>query len=200
MTVFRPRHVKTFRYDFWWRGHRYKGNTRQLRLEDAHAVERQLRVDLARRAGQLPIERHQTPRFQDWAEVYFQHVARRIKRPDLVERTLRIVLQFWGAPPSTRAADPHAPYHDLRLADPIEDPAWIETFEAWMGARRISGATRNSYRTAVRGMYRVAFLPQFRAVTGVTFNPFLGIPRDRVPRRLLTLTVDQLRAWVSAVT
>src|SRR5215203_2275592 len=67
-----------------------------------------------------------------------------------------------------------------------------------MAARKIGGATRNSYRSAVRGMYRIAMLPQFRSVTGMTTNPFTGIPKDRVVRRPLTLSVDQLRAWIGA--
>jgi integrase len=128
--------------------------------------------------------------------VYFDQVSRRIKRPDILERTLRVVLRFWGGRPTKKLIDPTAPYHDLRLADPVDDPAWLEAFEQWMAERKISGATRNSYRSAVRGMYKVAMLPQFRAVTGMTLNPLTGIPRDRVMRRPLTLTLDQLRSWI----
>jgi integrase len=46
-------------------------------------------------------------------------------------------------------------------------------------------------------MYRVARLPQFRTTTGVTMNPMDGIPRDRVQRRPLALTLDQLRLWIA---
>jgi hypothetical protein len=190
VTVFRPARGRTFNYDFWWRGRRYVGTTRQVRVEDARAFERQLRVDLARRGGQLPVRPEDTPTFQNWSEVYFEHVSRRIKRPDLLERTLRVVLRFWGARPTKRLIDPKAPYHDLRLADPVDNPAWIEAFEHWMAQRRIGGATRNSYRSAVRGMYRIALLPQFRSATGITGNPFTGIPNDRVVRRPLTLSLD----------
>src|SRR5713226_6717861 len=132
MTVFK--HGRTFRYDFWWHKHRFKGSTHQVRLEDAKDVERQIRVDLARRHGQLPVERHQSPTFQLWSEVYFQHVSRRIKRSDILERTLRIVLRFWGARP-TKRPDPKAPYHDLHLVDPIDDPSWLERFEEKNGWR-----------------------------------------------------------------
>jgi hypothetical protein len=128
--------------------------------------------------------------------VYFEQVSRRIKRPDILERTIRVVLRFWGGRPAKKLIDPTAPYHDLRLADPIDDPAWIESFEHWMVERRISGATRNSYRSALRGMYRIALCPQFRTVTGMTFNPFTGIPKDRVMRRPLALSLEQLRSWI----
>jgi len=70
-------------------GRRHVGNTGQVRAEDARAFERQLRVDLARRGGQLPVKPGETPTFQQWSEVYFEQVSRRIKRPDILERTLR---------------------------------------------------------------------------------------------------------------
>ena len=95
MTVFK--HGRTFRCDFWWHRHRFKGNTQQLCLEGPKDVERQIRVHLASRNGKLSVERHNSPPFQVWSDVYFQHVSRRIKRSDILERTLRIVLKFWGA-------------------------------------------------------------------------------------------------------
>jgi integrase len=198
VTVLRQPRGTTFRYDFWFRGRRYVGSTHQVRVEDARAFERQFRVELARRGGHLPVRPEDTPTIQDWSEVYFDHLSRRIKRPDILERTLRVVLRFWGARPTKKLIDPKAPYHNLRLADPIENPVWIETFEHWMTGRTIGGATRNSYRSALRGMYRIAMLPQFRSATGMTTNPFTGIPKDRVVRWPLTLWVDQLRAWFSA--
>ena len=68
----------------------------------------------------------ETPTFQKWSEVYFDQVSRRIKRPDILERTLRVVLRFWGGRPTKKLIDPTAPYHDLRLADPVEDPVrWL---------------------------------------------------------------------------
>ncbi len=41
MTVFK--HGRTFRTDFWWPKHPFKGNTHQLRVEDAKDVQRQTR-------------------------------------------------------------------------------------------------------------------------------------------------------------
>ena len=109
MTVFK--HGRTFRYDFWWHKHRFKGSTHQVRLEDAKDVERQIRVHLASRNGKLSVERHHSPPFQVWSNVHFQHVSRRIKRSDILERTLRIVLKFWGARPIEDEPICHAAIH-----------------------------------------------------------------------------------------
>jgi len=114
MTVFK--HGRTFRCDFWWHRHRFKGNTQQLCLEGHKDVERQIRVHLASRNGKLSVDRHNSPPFQVRSEVYFQHVSRRINRSNILERTLRIVLKFWGARPiEGEPLDPNTHYYDLRF-------------------------------------------------------------------------------------
>src|ERR1700674_4356402 len=80
MTVFK--HGRTFRCDFWWHRHRFKGNTQQLCLEEPKTSNGRIRVHLASRNAKLAVERHNSPPFQVWSEVYFQHVSRRIKRSD----------------------------------------------------------------------------------------------------------------------
>ena len=140
------------------------------------------------------------PRFSEWAEVYYTHAAVRLARPGHVEDVLRVVLRFWGARPSDPVAvmSERDPYHDLTLADPIVDPDWIERFEAWMAHRpRCSPQTRNHYRSVMSRMYRVAMLPKYRKVTGITMNPFLAIERDHTVSRDVTVTPAQLRAWIS---
>jgi hypothetical protein len=107
----------------------------QLCLEEPKTSNGRIRVHFASRNAKLSIERHNSPRFQVWSDVYFQHVSRRIKRSDILERTLRIVLKFWGARPiEDEPLDPNTHYYDLHLVDPIDDPSWLERFEKWMAA------------------------------------------------------------------
>ncbi|HYE17064.1 MAG TPA: tyrosine-type recombinase/integrase, partial [Tepidisphaeraceae bacterium] len=80
----------------------------------------------------------------------------------------------------------------------ILDPDWLTKFEAWMDARGIAGGTKNSYRSAVSGMYRLALRPQWRKKTHVLANPMAGTERDARRSRTGTLTIDQLRAWITA--
>ncbi len=46
-------------------------------------------------------------------------------------------------------------------------------------------------------MYAVALLPKFRAATGITVNPMVGVPRDRTESRTVTVTLDELQQWLS---
>jgi hypothetical protein len=219
MTVFRHPHGQTFRYDFWWRGDRYTGNTHQTTRADAELVESGIKKHLRLEAGGLVAPPPVTsPRFQDWAEIYLDHVLTRersrIRRPDRIEDLLRVVLRFWGQRPPAEARGKFAavdgePYQDLRLADPIDDPMWLLKFEDWMNAKRIgrvvesagrarplSGQTKNQYRSVMSQMYRLALQPAFRKQTGVAMNPWVGIPRERDNERTSTVTIEELRAWL----
>lgn len=210
VTVYRPKGRKTWRYDFEWRGRRYHGSTGQLTQRDAQEWERNERVRLARQAGDLSLRAGETPRIQDWAEVFMEYKASRMKRPDLLEREVRVVLEFCGAKPSAppaprrpgappRRTVPIAPpYRDLRLGDFIEEPELILNFEMWMRARGTGHSARNHYRSVMSGMYRVAMLPQYRRMTGIRSNPFASIERERAARRRVTQTVDELRRWIAA--
>ena len=210
MTVYRPKGRRTYRYDFEWRGQRYTGSTGQSTLRNAEEFERKERVRLERQSGDLSMRPGDTPRFQDWAETFFEHKLKRLKAPDRMERELRVVLEFFGArqpkrapklkgnrkPPPRRTVLVEAPYHDLRLGDPIDNPDWITKFEAWMLARKTGGSSRNHYRSILSGMYKVARLPQYRRATGVRINPFDGIERDPPVRRRVTLTIEEIRRWI----
>lgn len=203
MTTFRHPNGKTWRYDFRWKGHRYAGSTDQLTKEDADLVEAEIKKRLRQQAwGIAPFSRASTPTFTAWAGVYFTAQQKRLTRPDILDRTLRMVLAFWGKKPAKNPALDEdgkvEPYHNLRLADPILDPIWLERFEQWMTRRKLSGATKNTYRSAVSGMYRLAMRPRWRAVTNITANPMLGTERDPVRSRKTTITADQLRAWITA--
>lgn len=210
MTVYLPRGGRTYRFDFEWRGRRYFGTTGQLRLEDAREWERKERVRLARQGGDLSLRAHETPRIQDWAEVFYSHKSAKMKRPDLLEREIRVVLEFCGtepapAPKSTRKNPPPRrsvpvapPYHDLRLGDFIEQPEWILSFEEWLKRRGTGGSARNHYRSVMSGFYKIAMLPQYRRATGISTNPFASIERDRTQRRRVTQTLKELRAWILA--
>ena len=84
---------------------------------------------------------------------------------------LRTVLQFFGPKPADPAlVRPGAPYHDLRLQDPIDHPEWILKFETWMQRRQIhktqkglKGPTKNRYRSTVSRLYWFAMLPSAAA-------------------------------------
>jgi integrase len=206
VTVFKHPQGKTYRYDFWWRGDRYTGNTHQTSRADAELVEADIKKKLRLQAGGLaPPDPEASPRFQQWAEIYLEHVLTRlkarIKRPDRIQDLLRVVLRFWGARPPADATGKFAakegePYHDLRLIDPIADPMWILKFEDWMAARKVAGQTKNQYRSTLSQLYALALQPAYRKVTGVAVNPFIGVPRDRGGERTSTITIEQLRAWL----
>jgi hypothetical protein len=73
MTVFK--HGRTFRYDFWWNRVRFKSDTQQLCLEEPKTSNGKIHVHFAGRNAKLPVERHNSPSFQVWSEVYAQHVS-----------------------------------------------------------------------------------------------------------------------------
>lgn len=202
MTVWRPSGNRTWWYDFRYHGRRYYGSTGQIDPEDAREVERlQMRKVRRQAAGLEPLEALpplEAPRFSDWAAVTYAYAVNRkqLKRPEQFQITLRMVLGFWGGRPTTKAIDPPAPYHNLRLDAPITEPMWLERFEQWMDERHLSGSRKNHYRSALSQMYRVAALPQYRSRSHVTSNPFVGVPRDRVPKRITTITREQFRAIV----
>lgn len=207
MTVYLPRGGRSWWYDFEWRGRRFRDNTQQLLREDAVLVEAGVKLRLRQEAGGVaPFDRERTPTFQDWAEVYAERAAKRLKRPERVDEQLRVILRFWGrkpAPSSKVPIDDTAPYYNLRLADPILDPSWIEKFEDWARARtcrgrEIGASTRNHYRTTLHQMYKLAMSPAWRKKTGIAINPFVGLERERGGRRTATLSVEDLRKWIAA--
>lgn len=207
MTTFKHPNGTTFRYDFWFDGQRYTGNTKQITKRDADLVEGDLKKKLRLQAGGLvapdPVD---SPSFQDWAEVYLEQLHTRergrVTRIDRVVDLLRVVLRFWGRKPGEEATGRWAaraddPYHDLKLRDPIDDPMWILKFEDWMAAKKIAGQTKNQYRSTLSQLYRLALEPAFRKRSGVMMNPFLGVPRDRGGQRTMTITVEELQRWLS---
>lgn len=194
------RRGRIYQYDFVFRSQRFKGSTHLAERAPAEAFEAEMKRALRLRDTGLAPQflTTESPRFQDWAEVYYRAKAKTAAHPDEIERLIRVVLRFWGARPRAVAADTPDPYHDLRLADPIHDPRWIDRFEAWMEDRGSAGSTRNHYRSTMSGMYRVALLPRFREATGMTMNPFRDLPRDRDQARTATVTVEELRRWIAA--
>jgi integrase len=206
MTVFKHPRGKTYRYDFWWHGDRHMGNTHQTSRAEAEVVENDIKKRLRLHLGGIaPPDPDASPRFQDWAEIYYDHILTRrkndIKRPDRVQGLLRVTLRFWGQRPGPTvtgkwAAKPDDPYHDLRLIDPINDPMWLLKFEDWMSSKNVAGQTKNQYRSTLSQMYALAVQPAFRNRTGVPMNPFLGIPRDRGRERTSTVSIEELQAWL----
>lgn len=196
MTVYRTPNGR-YKYDFEYGKERYTGTGWTRR--EAEQLEEQRRTKLRARALGLEAPGPEdTPRFTDWAAVTLKYARDRKKltRPEQFETNLHMVLGFWGAEPTKRASVEGGIYQDLRLGDPIAKPELLEAFEEWMDGLGISGARKNHYRSAVSMMFRVALLPANRRKSGVRENPMVGVPRDRVPRRLKTLTPGQLRAIV----
>lgn len=201
MSVYRPsRHHKTYTYDFHYGGERYKDSTHQTTKHAALLVEAKKKLELRAAAGGLAPAVVETPTFSAWAEVALAYQTKFISRPEILERTLRMVLAFWGAAPRRKIGPPavarreHAPrpYHNLRLGDPIRDPSWLERFEQWMEARKVSGSTRNSYLSACSDLYQCALQPQYKASTGIALNPFAGIRRSPTRTRVVALSAEQI--------
>jgi hypothetical protein len=53
------------------------------------------------------------------------------------------------------------------------------------------------YRSVLRGFYKTALLPGYRATSGITVNPFRDVPRESVVERTVTIPVDDLRSWLA---
>lgn len=195
---------KIYHYDFWFNGQRYRDTTQQLTRKAAEEVESKVKRELREIAAGIRIPtKDDSPRFAEWADVYLTDVQKRLARPDAVESQLTVVMRFWGAKPKglKKQAQPgeDAPYHDLRLLDPIVDPSWLLKFEKWMNARRWKGRplsewTKWHYITTVSEMYALARKPTYRALTHVPYNPFDdGIERKKKEPRDVTLDPDELR-------
>lgn len=207
VTVYLPNGCKTYYYDFQYAGHRHTGTTHQTIKADAELVEQNAKIRLRReRAGIATFDPANTPRFADFAEVVLRYQRQFVTRPDLVARTLVVVLEFWGAKPAMprkapavpRARRVEAPFHDLRLGDPIADASWLLAFQEWMDARGVSGSTRNTYLSTMSGFYRVALQPEYRQVAGIDRNPFSDIRRSPPNPRVIALEPAQVLAWIAA--
>jgi len=203
MSVYRPKGCRTYVYDFWFRGERHKDTTHQHTIDEARAVEVDVKARLRRKAGSI-LRAQDTPRIAEWAGVFYRYCVDDLElaAPQHVMDSLRVVLRFWGARPKDAVIEPDAPYHDLRLADPIEDPDWITKFDEWIRSRRggrgVSNQQRNHYMSCLSRMYRCALAPKFRKHTGIDFNPFAGVPRKKTRSRTVTLDVEQIRGWIVA--
>lgn len=187
-----------FHYEFWYRSIRHRGTTEQIHQEDAEQFERDLKTRLRREAhGITTFDPKNSPLIADFVEVHLRAKSKKIKRIDLLTRTLRMCLAFWGARPRQNPVDGGV-YHDLRLADPITDPTWLERFEVWMDARGLEGSTKNSYLSAMSQLYQTALRPRFRAKTGITTNPFGDVERNPTNVRVVNATIADLHAWIAA--
>lgn len=198
MTVYRPKGRRTYRYDFEYDGERYTGNTKQITQAAAELAEREIRLRLRHEAGGIAqFFPDDTPRFQDWAEIFIAKKRETLERPDHPEVITRVLLRFWGA----RPADPAKvvagePYRDLRLGDPIANPALILDFETWMKRRGIGNQSKNHYRGVLRRMYTLALKPEYRKTTGIAMNPFAGVDHDPTFERTVALEPQAVRHWL----
>lgn len=203
MTVYRQKGRRTYLYDFQYGGIRYRDTTHQTGREDAKRVEAKVKERLRLRAGGIYVPgRDESPRFQDWAEVFYAYKATRLERPDALEAIIPSALRFWGQPtwPNGELVvqSPEHPCHDLRLADPIVNPDWLLRFEIWLTSRGLSNQSKNHYRGLMRRMYAVAMLPEYRQRTNITMNPFAGMPNDPTVERTVTVEPEQFSNWIRA--
>ena len=175
MGIFLPPDCRSWRYKFRWQGQWRRGNTGCSRKEDAERWLRKFRVALEQRAGGLAMGAKDSPRFTDWAAVYFTYASPRLTRPDAVDVLLRVVLWFWGDAPPGVASTPAAPYHGLRLLDPIEDSDWLLLFEEWMTATRETEAVARGYEFVATGHGPVGTWEDVRA-----WREYLEKLRDQV--------------------
>lgn len=187
-----------YRFDFWLFNERHTSPRGWDTEQEALDAEAELRRSIRRqRAGLEPTQKPTSPTFAETAGAYYEFAKDRklTSNLDALDNTQFVILQFFGPRPT----DPEqlrdgAPYHNLRLQDPIDDPTWILKFEAWMKRRGISGATKNRYRSACSRLYWFAMLPEHRLTSGITMNPFRGLQRDREFPRDVVLTAPQIRA------
>lgn len=210
MSVYKPKGRKTWIYDFWYAGVHHKGNSFQETEHEARLVEAKKKLRLRHERGGIA-EPLPAPSFTDWADTFYGHLEKlqqrtgRPKRLDRMDELIRVMLRFWGARP-TDASSPvlpaqgeEAPFYNLTLQHPIDEPKWILEFDNWIDRRQVSGGTRNHYNTVMSRMYAVAMLPEYRKTTGLTMNPFVGRPRASRMTRKVALTPELVIAWLRAM-
>jgi integrase len=210
VSVYRSKGRRTFVFDFWYAGQHHKGNTYQENKDDAKLVEARLKLQLRKERGGIA-EPPASPSIAAWAGTYYAHCEKRQartgepKRLDRIDENLRVVLRFFGArpsdPDSPRQPQPgeEAPFHDLTLRDLVEEPIWLVEFEEWIDRRQVAGSTRNHYVSTMSRLYAVAMLPAYRKETGITANPFTGIPRAGHVTRKVALTPELVARWLRAM-
>lgn len=183
-------------FNFTYKGRRFQGTTGQADRDDAQLVEDQAKRRARREwHGLIAAHPEDAPTIQEFANVFMSEQEKRLTRPDILERNLRMVLAFFGKRPRTNAID-GGPYHNLRLSDPITDPRWLDQFEQWMDARGLAGSTRNSYISAMSGIYKLAAKARYRARTGIERNPFTDVGRHPTRARHVTATRDDVLRWI----
>lgn len=199
MSTSKPGDRERWRYEFQFNGRRYrKGKFRTKKLADD--AERALRDRLTRATHGIPDPSTAAPTFTSWAGYASDYATKRLHLTDpaTFDRSLRNILKFWGAKPDdAKKTDPKAVYHDLTLDAPLRDGTWLLKFEDWMTTLELAGSTKNHYRSACSRMYWVAMQPEYRALTGITLNPFRGILRDPTRRRETTLTREQIQGLLA---
>lgn len=208
MSVYKGKGRATYQYDFWYHGKRYKDTTHQTTEEAAVLVEAKLKLELRQKRGGIALP-GPSPSITAWAGVYYtwcEIQRRRVGRPkrlDVIDVQLRVVLRFFGSRPSDSALLPaageEAPFHDLTLQDLIDEPQWIEDFQAWIDRRNVAGGTRNHYLSRMSCLYTLAMSNAHRKTTGITFNPFEKIERAPKVHRKVALTPDLVVKWIGAM-
>ncbi len=198
-----------WRFDFQFANARYQSPRPWPTKREAEEAEAAKRRELKKRAAGVdgPAPPIVAPSFTAWAGHYFAYCERQaaeghLDHPEIIKGNLNVILQFWGAPPGDPAVRiKGAPYHDLRLSAPIDDPAWLGRFDAWIDRRGVANGTRRHYLNTVQRLYwlAVAGPAEYRALApSITVNPYAGRSKPTIRKRTATITPDQLLAWLAA--
>lgn len=206
MTVYFDKRRGAYRWSFEFHRQRHQSPRTFPTKREAKAAEEVRRTSLRRqRAGLEAPPTERAPTFSEWAGVYMTYVERlakdgHIKRPDIIDGNLRVVLRFWGKRPRKKATiEAGAPYHNLRLDDPILTPKWLREFDTWIDQRKVKPWTRHHYLVTMSRLYWLALHPEYRQDAGtIAYNPFAGRPRPRGARRTVTVTPGELLRWLTA--
>lgn len=190
---------RAYHFEFQYKGRRYRGSTGQQNELDARDVEATERLRVRRQAHGIETGPDDTPSLQDWAEIYYATISKRVKRPEAQALLIQVALRFWGARPTDPAkVHTDGTYHDLRLGDVVANAGWILKWEEWIDQRHWSPQTRNHYRSLMLQMFQLAISPLYRRQTGIVSNPFAGQWRDPVRGRESVLSKDELVAILGA--
>lgn len=191
-----------YSYDFEIDGERYRGSTGLTDKADAEEWEAAEKKRIRRRnRGVAQDAPSQSMPIHDWAAEYLDIKAEREMVMGPIVAQLAVVLRFFGARPLPEPGvtiEDDAPYHDLTLVDVINDPYWIHRFDQWIRSRDVNWQTRNHYRSRVSDLYEVAGELAYRLRTGVMFNPFKGMHREKKRKTVRTvLTAEEVARWIA---
>jgi hypothetical protein len=95
MSVFRPKDSTVYRFDFWWRGHRFHGSTQQTSKREAEKAERLERERVKKHFAQVNAA-NTSFRLDDVAGRYWGEVGKHHAGADNTWRQIGLLVDFLG--------------------------------------------------------------------------------------------------------